>query len=82
MTSLGRVGSPVVRYRTGDRVELTRCACSCGRDTVALGGGVLGRLDDMMIVRGINVFPGAIENIVREFEEIDEFEMPAGRWLS
>ncbi len=74
LTNLGRLGSPVIRYRTGDRVELVRCACSCGRDTVALRGGVLGRVDDMVIVRGVNVYPTAVENVVREFQEIVEFE--------
>lgn len=74
LTNLGRVGSPVIRYRTGDRVELTRCACRCGRDTVGLRGGVLGRVDEMIIIRGVNVYPSAVENIVREFREIAEFE--------
>ncbi|MFQ5703791.1 MAG: phenylacetate--CoA ligase family protein [Gemmatimonadales bacterium] len=75
LTNLGRVGSPVIRYRTGDLVELLRTPCECGRSTAHLRGGVLGRIDDMMVVRGINVFPTALENIVREFDEIDEFEV-------
>ena len=75
LTNLGRVGSPVIRYRTGDLVELVRGGCPCGRETAFLRGGVLGRVDDMLIVRGINVYPSALENVVRAFYEIGEFEV-------
>ncbi len=75
LTNLGRIGSPVLRYRTGDLVEMIRGSCPCGRETVALRGGVLGRADGMLVVRGVNVFPSAIENVVREFEAIDEFDV-------
>ena len=75
MTNLGRVGSPVIRYRTGDLVEPSYRPCSCGRPFLRLEGGVLGRVDDMMIVRGVNIFPSAIENIMREFTEIEEFKV-------
>src|SRR5205085_1882285 len=57
LTNLGRVGSPVIRYRTGDRVRLAETPCACGRTFRRLEGGILGRLDDMLIVRGVNVFP-------------------------
>ncbi|MDQ4077308.1 MAG: phenylacetate--CoA ligase family protein, partial [Chloroflexota bacterium] len=73
ITNLGRVGSPVIRYRTGDHVRLNRESCACGRSYVRMEGGVLGRMDDMITVRGINVFPSAVENIVRFFPEVDEF---------
>ncbi len=73
VTNLGRVGSPVIRYRTGDRVRIGSESCECGRTFVGLDGGVIGRIDDVLIVRGINVFPSAIENIVRRFPEIGEF---------
>lgn len=73
LTNLGRVGSPVIRYRTGDRVRIGSESCECGRTFVRLDGGVIGRIDDVLIVRGINVFPSAIENIVRRFPEIGEF---------
>lgn len=73
ITNLGRVGSPVVRYRTGDHVRLSRSPCDCGRTYVRMDGGVLGRVDQMLTVRGINVYPSAIENIVRSFSEIEEF---------
>ncbi len=42
-----------------------------------LQGGILGRVDDMVVVRGVNVYPSAIENIVREFSEIEEFRIEA-----
>jgi phenylacetate-CoA ligase len=73
ITNFGRACNPVIRYRTGDRVRLTRTACSCGRTFHRFENGVLGRIDDMLIVRGVNVFPSAIENIVRRFDGIDEF---------
>src|SRR5439155_25419823 len=75
LTNLGRVGSPVVRYRTGDHVRLAEGTCPCGRTFRRLQGGILGRLDDMLIVRGVNVFPAAIEEIVRRFPAIDEFQI-------
>ena len=75
ITNLGRLGSPVIRYRTGDLVQASRRPCPCGRPFVLLEGGVLGRADDMIIIRGVNVFPGAIENIMREFPEIEEFRV-------
>jgi phenylacetate-CoA ligase len=73
LTNLGRAGSPAIRYRTGDRVRVSREPCECGRTFVRLPGGLLGRVDDMLIVRGVNVFPAAIEGIVRRFAEVDEF---------
>ncbi|MGH7332034.1 MAG: phenylacetate--CoA ligase family protein [Candidatus Rokuibacteriota bacterium] len=75
LTNLGRVGSPAVRYRTGDRVRRDDRACPCGRSFMKLAGGILGRLDDMLIVRGVNVFPSAIEDIVRRFPAVDEFQI-------
>lgn len=73
ITNLGRVGRPVIRYRTGDQVRLARERCDCGRTFVRMDGGIIGRIDDMLVVRGVNVFPSAIENIVRQFPAIDEF---------
>jgi phenylacetate-CoA ligase len=79
LTNLGRVGSPAIRYRTGDHVRLADRPCSCGRTFVRLEGGILGRLDDMLIVRGVNVFPAAIEGVVRRFPAIDEFQIEVFR---
>lgn len=75
ITNLGRIGSPVIRYRTGDLVQPSYRPCACGRPFMLLEGGVLGRVDDMIIVRGVNIFPSAIENIMREFAEIEEFRV-------
>ena len=74
LTNLGRAGWPAIRYRTGDLVEAGGRRCPCGRTFLFLPGGVLGRLDDMMIVRGVNIYPSAIEAIVREFPT-GEFRM-------
>jgi phenylacetate-CoA ligase len=79
LTNLGRLGSPLVRYRTGDRVRLAQTPCACGRTFARLEGGILGRLDDMLIVRGVNVFPAAIEAIVRRFPAVDEFQIEVFR---
>ena len=75
LTNLGRIGSPVIRYRTGDQVELVRSPCACGRTSGYLRGGVLGRVDDMLVVRGVNVFPRALENMIWEDEAVREFEV-------
>ncbi|HWO41326.1 MAG TPA: phenylacetate--CoA ligase family protein, partial [Candidatus Eisenbacteria bacterium] len=77
MTNLGRIGSPVIRYRTGDVVRPSHEPCPCGRPYLFLRGGVLGRVDDMVVIRGVNVYPSAIERIVRQIQEIDEFRIEA-----
>ena len=76
LTTLGRKGSPVFRYRTGD---LVRPSWNDDQDCqfVLLVGGVLGRTDDMMIVRGVNIFPSSIEQILRSFPEVIEYKMTA-----
>lgn len=79
ITNLGRVGMPIIRYRTGDQVRLARNRCECGRTFVRMEGGIIGRIDDMFIVRGVNVFPSAIENIVRSFPEVEEFAIEVSR---
>lgn len=76
LTSLGRYGSPVIRYRTGDLVRPTWNDEQPAR-FVLLQGGVLGRTDDMLVIRGVNVFPSAIEQILRSFPEIVEYRMTA-----
>ena len=79
LTNLGRAGSPLFRYRTGDRVRVAADPCECGRAYTRLEGGILGRVDDMLIVRGVNVFPSALEGIVRRFAAVDEFTMEVYR---
>jgi len=66
LTNLGRVGSPLVRFRTGDLVQRAAAPlCACGSYELALAGGILGRTDDMVVVRGVNVYPSAVEDILR-----------------
>jgi phenylacetate-CoA ligase len=77
LTTLGRAGAPVIRYRTGDIVRPT-WAESAGDGQcpwVHLEGGILGRADDMLVVRGVNIFPGAIDDIVRGFPEVIEHQL-------
>ncbi len=79
ITNLGRLGMPVIRYRTGDRVAIDTSPTENDRTFRRLKGGVIGRIDDALIVRGINVFPSAIENIVRRFENVGEFAVDVYR---
>lgn len=79
MTNLGRTGMPVIRYRTGDRVKLVDTVCGCGRSYRRLDGGVLGRIDDAIQVRGAMVFPSAIEAVIRRFSRIGEFAIDVYR---
>ena len=72
-TNLGRWGSPLIRYRTGDRVEVTRAACGCGSPFAKMVGGIRGRVDDMFTVRGVNLYPSQVEDLVRRHAEIGEF---------
>ena len=76
VTSFGRRSFPLIRYRTGDLVRRVPAAeCPCGRTGDLYAGGILGRVDDMKLVRGTNVFPSAVEAIVREYGAIDEFQI-------
>ncbi len=75
LTNLGRGASPVIRYRTGDLVRGDERPCPCGRPFLRLGGGILGRTDDMIHVRGNNVYPAALEAVVRRFAEVAEFRV-------
>ncbi|MEP0848769.1 MAG: AMP-binding protein [Phycisphaerae bacterium] len=75
LTNLGRLGSPVIRYRTGDLVRLTRGEPVAGRWLARAEGGVCGRVDDALVIRGVNVFPSAIEGILRELDEVAEFQI-------
>jgi phenylacetate-CoA ligase len=74
-TNLGRWGSPLIRYRTGDRVEVTREPCSCGSPFAKMVGGIRGRVDDMFTVRGVNLYPSQVEDLVRRHVSIGEFQI-------
>jgi phenylacetate-CoA ligase len=76
LTNLGRLGSPLIRYRTSDMVQAApEEVCECGTRDLALNGGILGRTDDMLVVRGVNVYPSAVENILRSFEAVTEYRV-------
>jgi phenylacetate-CoA ligase len=76
LTNLGRLGSPLLRYRTSDIVQAApEDRCECGTGDLALKGGILGRTDDMLLVRGVNVYPSAVENILRGFDAVTEYRV-------
>lgn len=75
ITNLGRLGSPLIRYRTGDLVSEDTSPCPSGRSLLRLKGGILGRADDMVIIRGNNVFPSSLEAILRTFDRIAEYRI-------
>ncbi|MCA8989668.1 MAG: AMP-binding protein [Planctomycetaceae bacterium] len=75
ITNLGRWGGPVIRYRTGDIVQAATTPNQCGRSLLRLEGGILGRSDDMVTIRGNNVFPSSVEAVLREFDEVIEYRI-------
>jgi phenylacetate-CoA ligase len=76
LTSLGRLGSPLLRYRTRDLVQPgARSRCECGTHDLALEGGILGRTDDMVVVRGVNVYPGAVDDVLRSCDGVAEYRV-------
>lgn len=79
LTNLGRAASPVIRYRTSDIVVRRSEPCTCGRTWARLEGGILARADDMVSVCGVNVYPTAIESVVRRFSEVVEFRSTVSR---
>jgi len=74
-TNLGRWGMPLIRYRTGDRVYSSREQCSCGSPFLKLAGGIR----DMFTVRGVNLFPSQVEDIVRRHAQVVEFAIERRR---
>jgi phenylacetate-CoA ligase len=75
LTNLGRWGSPLIRYRTGDLVRVDPRPCPCGSALLRLDGGILGRTDDMVPIRGNNFYPSALEGVLRRFAEIVEYRV-------
>jgi phenylacetate-CoA ligase len=75
VTPLRRTGFPVLRYRTGDAVVNTEHRCPADHPDRWLPGGIVGRTDDMVVIRGMNVFPSAIEQILRESDGVGEFRI-------
>ena len=79
LTTLRRAGSPLIRYRTGDLVERALPgSCGCGREETILAGGIIGRCDDMVVVRGVNVYPSAVDEIVRHAGGVIEYQVQMG----
>ena len=76
LTTLTRTASPLLRYRTGDLVEKAYFQPTGAREPVlSLDGGILGRVDEMVVIRGVNVYPTAVEKIIRGFPEVVEFQV-------
>ena len=76
VTSFGRGFIPLIRYRTKDLVmKVPHTNCTCGRTGDLYEGGILGRVDDMKLIRGTNVYPRAVEAILREYPEVEEFQI-------
>ncbi|QDU81083.1 Phenylacetate-coenzyme A ligase [Polystyrenella longa] len=75
ITNLGRYGSPLIRYRTGDIVEVETNAHPHGRSLMRLKQGIQGRTDDMITIRGNNFYPSAVEAILREFADLVEYRL-------
>jgi phenylacetate-CoA ligase len=74
VTNLGRLGSPLLRYRTGDQVKPVTV-----NSRLVLEGGILGRVDDMVIVRGVNIFPSAVDEVLRRFNDLAEYRVDVAR---
>lgn len=74
LTTLKRIGSPLIRYRTGDWVRPRRW-----RGRWVFEGGILGRVDDMVVVRGVNLYPSAVESVVRSVESVGEYRVTVDR---
>ena len=74
LTTLGRAACPLIRYRTGDLVKPVPVEGEDPR-AVAFEGGVLGRSDDMVVVRGVNLYPSAIDAVIRSFDGVGEYQV-------
>ena len=80
LTTLGRVASPLLRYRTGDLVRIsTQSVESLGFADLALEGGILSRIDDMVVVRGVNLYPSALEQVIRTRPGVAEYRVELSR---
>lgn len=74
ITNLGRIGSPLIRYRTGDKVKASTHVQQ-DHSLLTLEGGILGRMDDMLTIRGNNLYPSAMENVIRQFDGVAEYRI-------
>jgi phenylacetate-CoA ligase len=74
LTALSRAGFPAIRFRSGDIVDVGG-RCPAGHEDVWLPNGIVGRTDDMVVIRGRNVFPSAIEQTLREAGVLGEYRI-------
>ena len=74
LTTLKRNNNALLRYKTGDLVKKTKCNIK-GNEVLGFDGGVLGRIDDMIVVRGVNIYPSAIDSVIREYDKITEYQV-------
>ena len=79
LTNLGRLASPVIRYRTGDVVRARTMPHPVGPAYLWLEGGILARADDMVTIRGVNVYPTAVDAVVRAYADVVEFRATVAR---
>ena len=82
LTTLTRTAMPLLRYRTGDLVRVKPRdgeRCVCGRVEKVLEGGILGRVDDMIVVRGVNIFPSSVDAIIRSEPGVSEYRVEVDR---
>jgi phenylacetate-CoA ligase len=75
ITSFRRTASPLIRYRTGDLVRVDPGPCRCGRALMRLDGGIRGRVDDMIVIRGNNLHPSALQTILHRYPEVVEYQV-------
>lgn len=75
LSSIGRVGCPLLRYRTGDIVHLNHQKCACGFNGQSLKGGILSRADEMIFLKGNNIYPSALQNMLHSIERILDFRI-------
>jgi phenylacetate-CoA ligase len=73
ITSLYKEGFPVIRFRTGDRVRYLGMSCPCGRPFASIEAGTIARYDDMMKIRGQNLWPEAVDRIVFAAGDVEEY---------
>src|SRR5450755_4477929 len=79
LTTLRKAARPMVRFRTGDIVSFTSVPCRCGRTSIRMRG-THGRLDDMLIIKGVNIFPSDIEAVVRgDHDQTGEYRLVVDR---
>jgi len=75
LSSIGRAGCPLLRYRTGDIVHLNQQKCACGFNGQSLKGGILSRADEMIFLKGNNIYPSALQNMLHSIEGILDFRI-------